>query len=65
MGFPGGSNGKNSACNAGKLGWIPGSGRYPGEGNGNRLQYSFLRNPMDRRVWWAIVHGVAKESDTV
>ena len=46
------------------LGLIPGSGRSPGEGNGNLLQYSCLENPMDGRAWWAIVHGVAKESDT-
>ena len=47
-GFPGGSNGKESACNAGDPGSIPGSGRSPGEGNGNPLQYSCLGNPMDR-----------------
>ena len=51
---------KASACNAGDLGSIPGSGRSPGEGNGNPLQYSCLENPMDRGAWWAIVHGVAK-----
>ena len=60
MGFPGGSDGKESASNAGDLGSIPGSGRSPGEGNGNPLQYSCLENPMDRGAWWAIVHGVAK-----
>ena len=60
MGFPGGSENKASACNAGDLGLIPGSGRSPGEGNGNPLQYSYLENPMDRGVWWATVHGVAK-----
>ena len=60
MGFPGGSDGKDSACNAGDLGSIPGSGRYPGEGNGNALQYSGLENPMDRGAWQATVHGVAK-----
>ena len=60
MGFPGGSEGKASACNAGGLGSIPGSGRSPGEGNGNPLQYSCLENPMDRGAWWATVHGVAK-----
>ena len=49
-----------SACNAGDLGLIPGSGRSPGEGNGNPLQYSCLENPMDRGAWWAIVHGVTK-----
>ena len=51
---------KASACNAGDLGSIPGSGRCPGEGNGNPLQYSCLENPMDRGAWWATVHGVAK-----
>ena len=49
-----------SACNAGDLGSIPGSGRSPGEGNGNPLQYSCLENPMDGGDWWATVHGVAK-----
>jgi len=48
---PGGSDGKESACNAGDPGLIPGLGRYPGEGNGNPLQYSFLENPMDREAW--------------
>ena len=62
-GFPGGSDSKESSCNAGDLGLIPGSGRSPGEGNGNTLQYSFLENPMDRGAWWAKIHGVA-ESDT-
>ena len=57
MGFPGGSEVKASACNAGDLGLIPGSGRYPREGNGNPLQYSCLENPMDREAWWATVHG--------
>jgi len=51
---------KASACNAGDLGSIPGSGRSPGEGNGNPLQYSCLENPMDGGAWWATVHGVAK-----
>ena len=51
--FPGGSDGKESACNAGDLGLIPGSGRSPGEGNGNLLQYSCLENSMDRGTWWA------------
>ena len=46
--------------NAGDLGLIPGSGRSPGEGNGNSLQYSCLENPMDQRAWWATVHGVTK-----
>ena len=50
-GFPGGSDGKASACNAGDLGSIPESGRSPGEGNGNPLQYSCLENPTDRRTW--------------
>ena len=60
LGFPGGSNGEESACNAGDLNSIPGSGRSPGEGNGNPLQYSCLKNPMDREAWRATVHGVAK-----
>ena len=60
LGFPGGSEVKASVCNAGDLGWIPGLGRSPGEGNGNPLQYSYLENPMDRGAWWAAVHGVAK-----
>ena len=60
LGFPGGSEVKASACNAGDLGSIPGSGRSPGEGNGNLLQYSCLENPMDRGAWWATVHRVAK-----
>ena len=59
-GFPGGSEVKVSACNAGDLGSIPGLGRSPGEGNGNPLQYSCLENPMDRGAWWATVHGVVK-----
>ena len=56
----GGSEVKVSACNTGDLGLIPGSGRSPGEGNGNPLQYSCLENPMDGGAWWATVHGVAK-----
>ena len=60
MGFPGGSDGVQSACKVGDLGSIPGSGRPPGEGNGNALQYSCLENPMDRGAWWAAVHGVTK-----
>ena len=60
LGFPGGSEVKASACDAGDLGLIPGLGRSPGEGNGNPLQYSCLENPMERGTWWAIVHGVAK-----
>ena len=60
MGFPGGSGGKASACNAGDLGSIPGWGRSPAEGNGNPLQYSCLENCMDRGAWWVTVHGVTK-----
>ena len=60
MDFPGGSEGKASACNAGDLGSIPGPGRPPGEGNGNPLQYSCLENPMDREAWQTTVHGIAK-----
>ena len=62
-GFPGGSVVKNLPANAGDVGSIPGSGRSPGEGNGNPLQYSCLENPMDRGAWQATVHGVAKELD--
>ena len=58
--YAGGSDGKVSAYNAGDPGSIPGSGRSPGEGNGNPLQYSCLENRMDRGAWWATVHGVAK-----
>ena len=54
---------KESTCNARDTGSIPGSGRSPGEGNGNPLQYSCLKIPMDKEAWWATVHGVAKESD--
>ena len=61
---PGGSDGKESACNARDQGSIPGLGRSPGEGNGNPLQYSCLENSMDGRAWQATVHGVTKESDT-
>ena len=64
MGFSDSSDGKESACDIGDQGSIPGLGRYPGEGNGNPLQYSCLGNPMDRGDWQAIVHGVAEESDT-
>ena len=59
-GFPWSSVGKESACNAGDLGSIPGSGRSPGAGIGNPLQYSCLENPMDREAWQATVHGVAR-----
>ena len=55
-----GGDGKASAYNAGDPGSIPGSGRSPGEGNGNPLQYSYLENPKDRGAWWAIVHRVIK-----
>ena len=57
---PGGSNGKESACNAGDPSLIPGLGRSPGEGNGNPLQYSCLENSKDRGAWWVIIHRVAK-----
>ena len=56
----GSSVGKESACNAGDPGSIPGLGRSPGEGNGNPLQYSCLENPMDRGAWRTTVHGVAR-----
>ena len=56
----GGSEVKASAWNAGDPGSIPGLGRSPGEGNGNPLQYSCLKNPMEGGAWWATVHGVAK-----
>ena len=59
-GFLDGSQGKASVYNAGDPGSIPESGRYPGEGNGNPLQYSCLENSMDGGVWWATVHGVTK-----
>ena len=55
---------KNPPANERDLALIPGWGRSPGEGNGNPLQYSCLENPMDRRAWWATVHGVTKELDT-
>ena len=58
--FPGGSDDKESAFNAGDPSSILGLGRSPGEGNGNALHYSCLENPMDRGAWRAIVHGVAK-----
>ena len=64
---PGGSDGKESACDVGDLGSTPGSGRSPGDANDNPLQYSGLENPMDRGSWWAIVHGVTKDQtqDTI
>ena len=58
--FPHSSVGKESACSAGDAGSIPGSGRSPGEGNGNPLQFSCLENPMDRGAWRATVHGVTR-----
>ena len=58
--FPGVSDSKESACNAGDPGLIPGLGRSPGEGNGNPLQHPCLGNPMDRGAWRATVQGVAK-----
>ena len=60
MGFPGGSDSKEPACNAGDPGSISGSGRSPGVGNGNPFQYSCLENSTDRGAWWATVHGVPK-----
>ena len=64
LGFPGGSDSKETACNAGDLCLIPGLGISSGEGNGSPLQYSCLKNPIDRRAWWPTVHGVAKSWDT-
>ena len=60
MGSPGGLEGKVSTCNAGDPGSIPESGRSPGEGDGNRLQYSCLENPMAGGAWRATVRGVAR-----
>ena len=60
MGFPSGSDGKDSACKVGDPGSIPGLGRSPGERNGNPLQYSCLENPMGRGAWQVVVHSVAK-----
>ena len=60
MGFPGGSDGKESTCNVGDPGSIPGLGRSPGEGNGNSLRSSCLENSMARGAWWNTVHGFAK-----
>ena len=60
LGFPGGLDCKESACNAGDSDLIPGLERSPGEGNGNPLQYSCLENPRDRGAWWAAVSGVAQ-----
>ena len=63
MGLSDGSDGKESTCNAGDSGSIPGSERSPGEGHGNPFQYSCLENPTDRGTWQATVHGVV-QSDT-
>jgi len=60
LGFPSGSDGKESTYNAGDLGLSPGLGRSPGGGNGNPFQYPCLENPMDRRALWVTVHGVTK-----
>ena len=60
MGFPGGSDSKESTCNKGDLGSIPGLERSPGGGQGNPLQYSYLVNPIGQRSLWATVHRVAK-----
>ena len=63
-GFLGGSVVKNLPANTGDAGSVPGSGRSPGGGNGNPLQYSCQDNPMDRGAWWATVRGATEESDT-
>ena len=60
MNLSGGSDGKESACNAGDMGLILGSGKSPGGGNSDSLQYSCLENSMDREDWQATVHGIAK-----
>ena len=62
--FPGGSDGKEYACNAGDPGSIPGLGRSPEERHGNPLQYSYLENSMDSRAWQATVYRVAKPRST-
>ena len=59
-GFLAGSDSKESACNSGDLGSIPGSGRFPGEGHGNPLRYSSLENSMNTGAWWAKAHAFAK-----
>ena len=61
-GLPSWLSGKESACHAGDVGSIPGSGRSPGRGHGNLLQYSCLENPMDREAWRATVHGVTEST---
>ena len=63
-GLPQWLSGEESACNAGDTDSITGTGRSPGGGNGNPVQYTCLGNFMDRGAWWATVHGIAKESDT-
>ena len=63
MCFPGGSDGKETACNAGNQGLVPELGRPPGEGSGNPLQYSCMEDSMDRGAWQATVHSVGKESN--
>ena len=66
MGFPDGLSSEESACNAGDtgdMGSVLGLGRFPGEGNGNPLQYSYLGIPMGRGAWWATAHGIPKELD--
>ena len=63
MDFPGSSAGKESTCNAGDLGLMPGLGRSPGGGHGNPLLYSCLGNPMDSGAWWATIHGVKKSQN--
>ena len=60
MVFPGGSESEESACHAGELGSVSGSGKSLGEGNGNPFQCSCLENTMDGGAWWATIHGVAK-----
>ena len=64
VGFPDGSDGKESACDAGDPGLIPGWRRSPGEGHGNLLQYSCLKNSTDRETWQATVHGVVESNMT-
>ena len=60
MGFPGDSDGKESACNGGDTGSVPGLGRSPVGGNGYPVPYSCLENAMEKGAWWTLVHGVAK-----
>ena len=60
MGFPGGSDSKETTCIVGDLGSVPGWGRFPGGGHGNPLQYFCLENLMDRGAWWAAVYGVSE-----